>query len=127
MKRILIVDDSAVMRQQIRQILETQSEIEVCGEAKDGKEGLQKVAECHPDLVILDFMMPGMNGLQITREIKRTSPQLPVLLFTLHKSPEIEREGERAGADAVLPKVDGAAQLPRVIIRLLNVEPTAPA
>jgi len=126
-KRILVVDDNAIMRQEIRRILETQCGIEVCAEAKDGKEALLKVAEFRPDLVVLDFMMPGMNGLQTTREIKRTTPKLPVLLFTLHKSPEIEREGERAGADAVLPKVDGAAQLPHVVIRLLNEKPPAAA
>lgn len=120
MKRILIVDDNAIMRQQIRRILEAQTEIEVCGEARDGSEALRKVKECHPDLVVLDFMMPGMNGLQTTREIKRTTPKLPVLLFTLHSSPEIEQEGERAGADAVLPKIEGSTQLPRVVSQLLD-------
>lgn len=127
MKRVLIVDDNAIMRQQIRRILEAQSEIEVCGEAQDGKEALRKVAECRPDLVILDFVMPGMNGLQTTREIKRITPKLPVLLFTLLDSPEMEREGQRAGADAVLPKVDGSALLPQVVTQLLDGQTRAVA
>jgi DNA-binding NarL/FixJ family response regulator len=118
-KRILIVDDSALIRQQIRKLLESQEEIEVCAEARDGAEAVRKVLECHPDLVVLDFLMPIMNGLDAARAIKRLSPALPILIFALDKSPEFERAGQRAGADAVLPKADGGTQLSSVIHRLL--------
>jgi DNA-binding NarL/FixJ family response regulator len=124
-KRILIVDDNAIMRRQIRRILEAQCGVEICGEAVDGTEALRKIVECRPDLVVLDFMMPGMNGLQATREIKRRSPNLQVLLFTLNKSAEIDREGRSAGADAVLPKVEGSSQLASVVVRLLNAQSRA--
>ena len=119
MKRILIVDDSALIRRQVRRILESQREIEVCAEAENGAEAVQKVGECHPDLVVLDVIMPVMNGLDAARAIKKLVPGLPVLLFTLDESPEIERECERAGADAILAKAQGT-QLSRVIHRLLD-------
>jgi CheY-like chemotaxis protein len=118
-KRILIVDDSAIMRRQIRKLLEVPCEVEICAEASSGVEALQKVQECHPDLVVLDLVMPGMNGLEATRKIKMLLPTLPVLLFTFDESPEIERQGHLAGADAVLTKSEGAAQLRWTVVRLL--------
>lgn len=119
-KRILIVDDSEIIRRQIRKLLEPWHEIEVCAEATDGDEAVQKVAEYHPDLVVLDFLMPRMNGLEAARKIRKLEPKLPILLFTLDQTPEIEREGHRAGADVVLPKADGGTQLYAVIHRLLQ-------
>ncbi len=70
-KRILVADDSLLMRRQIRTILELDGDIEICAEAANGIEAVQKVQECHPDLALLDFLMPGMNGLEATREIKK--------------------------------------------------------
>ena len=119
-KRILIVDDSALMRRQIRQILEAQTDVEVCAEAMDGVEAVQKVAECHPDLVVLDILMPQMNGFEATRKIKILAPKLPILLFTLEKTPQVVEESRRAGADAVLPKAQGSMHLSPVVLRLLH-------
>ena len=118
-KRILVVDDSAIMREQIRRIIELQKGIEVCAEADDGAEAVRKVEECHPDLVILDFLMPGMNGLEATRRIRQLEPRLPILMFTLHQNAQFEHESELAGADAVLPKAEGARLL-SVISQLLH-------
>ncbi|HLV85596.1 MAG TPA: response regulator [Candidatus Sulfotelmatobacter sp.] len=119
-KRILIVDDNALVRQQIRRLLESHREIEICAEATDGAEAVLKVSECHPDLVVLDFLMPRMNGLEAARKIRKLAPKLPILLFTLDQNAEIEREGQRAGADVVLPKANGGSQLYAVVHRLLQ-------
>ncbi len=119
-KRILIADDSAFMRKQIRTILELESDIEVCAEAANGLEAVRKAQECFPDLAVIDFLMPVMNGLEATREIKRIAPSLPVVLFTLNSSEQLERESEQAGADAILVKAEGAAHLPGVIHSLLQ-------
>jgi len=119
-KRILIADDSPLMLRQVRTLLELDRSVEVCAEAVDGVEAVEKVRECRPDLVILDLVMPKMNGLEATREIRKLTPTLPVLLFTLHSSPVLERESRRAGVDAVLSKAEGIAQLSMVIHSLLG-------
>src|SRR5712692_9017341 len=110
-KRILVADDSAVMRRQIRTILELDRDVEVCAEAVNGLEAVQKAQECFPDLVVIDVLMPGMNGLEATQKIKQLVPPLPVLLFTLDSSAQLERESKQAGADAILVKAEGAARL----------------
>jgi DNA-binding NarL/FixJ family response regulator len=119
-KRILVADDSVLMRKQIRAILEFDTDLEVCAEATDGLEAVRKARECRPDLAVLDFLMPGMNGLEATREIKKLIPTLPVLLFTLDDSPQLEWESKQAGADAVLRKAEGSRQLSQVIHSLLQ-------
>jgi two-component system, NarL family, response regulator NreC len=119
-KRVLIADDNRVMRHHIRSILELDASVEVCAEAVNGMDAVQKVRECHPDLVVLDFVMPEMNGLEATREIKRLMPALPVLLFTLHDSPALEEESRRAGVDAVIAKEQGRTQLWKVLHQFLG-------
>ncbi|MFZ0480972.1 MAG: response regulator transcription factor [Terriglobales bacterium] len=125
-KRILIADDSFMIRRQVRLILELDDTVEVCAEAIDGADAVQKVCECCPDLAILDVAMPKMNGLEATRKIKMLMPGLPVLLFTLHDSPELEWESRRVGADAILAKSDGSAKLSRVVHSLLRERPSVP-
>lgn len=118
--RILIVDDSPLMRRQIRLILERDPNIRICAEAQNGVEALQQVQRYRPDLVVLDLRMPVMNGLTATREIKKVAPQVTVLLFTLYDSPQIELESKRAGADALVPKTAASDLLPKVIHSLLE-------
>jgi DNA-binding NarL/FixJ family response regulator len=81
---------------------------------------VRKTKECHPDLAVVDLHMPVMNGLEATQQIKKMMPEMPVLLFTLYDSNQIRIEGERAGADAVLLKAQGSAQLSRTIDSLLS-------
>jgi chemotaxis response regulator CheB len=80
-KRILVADDSEVIRRQVRAILEPDPDLEICAEAATGLEAVQEVQRCHPDLAVLDFLMPEMSGLEATREIKKIMPTLPVVLF----------------------------------------------
>ena len=70
-KRILVADDSEVIRRQVRTILEPDPAVEICAEAANGLEAVQEVQRCRPDLAVLDFLMPEMNGLEATREIKK--------------------------------------------------------
>ena len=119
-KRVLVADDSILMREQIRRILAPDWQFEICAEAVDGRDALQKAQQCHPDLVVLDFVMPGMNGLEATREMKKIMPRLPIVLFALDNSPELESESKRAGVDAVLPKSAGSTNLTRVMRLLIH-------
>ncbi len=119
-KRILVADDNELMRHQIRMIVEPDPEIEFCAEAANGFEAVQKTEECHPDLGVIDFQMPVMNGLDATREIKTLASSVPVLIFALEKSAQLESAATEAGADAFLAKTEGTKRLAQVIHTLLR-------
>ena len=102
--RILIADDSQIIRQCLGRLLCTHRGWEVCGEAKDGEEAVQKVQELTPDVVVLDFLMPRKNGLEAAREIGKLSPRIPILLCTLSITPELVDLSRRAGVSGTLSK-----------------------
>jgi len=119
-KRVLIVDDSLLLRRQVGTLLAADQHLEVCAEAADGIEAVQKAVECTPDLVLIDVVMPRMNGLEATRAIKRLAPTVHVLILALDVSPTVEKESQQAGADAVLAKAKAATQLSKLIHSLLD-------
>jgi len=102
--RILVVDDSPLMRSCLRKMLEQQGSWQVCCEASNGREAIDKVQQTSPDLVILDFQMPEMNGLDAAKEITRRSPEVPILMVTLHMSPQLADQARRAGIRGVWDK-----------------------
>jgi len=120
-RRILIADDSDLMRRQLRMILDLDSDVEICTEATNGVEAVQKVQECCPDLAVMDFQMPEMNGLEATRMIKRMMPAMPVLIFALENSAQLQNDSKDAGAEGVLAKEEGGARLSQVIHSLLHL------
>lgn len=105
--RILIVDDSSLLRHSIRSCIEEHSPWQVCGEAENGKVAVEKVMELHPDLVLLDLSMPIMNGLDAARRIATVSPHTIMVMFTMHKSIQLLSTARSAGIKAVLCKSDG--------------------
>ena len=86
--RILIVDDHAAVRTTIRSLLDWHS-FQVCGDAKNGQEAIEKVIELKPDIVLLDINMPVMNGIQTAYEIRRIAPSTKIVFFTVHDSPQL--------------------------------------
>jgi DNA-binding NarL/FixJ family response regulator len=104
--RILVVDDSAVMRRALRNLLETQDDWRVCDEASDGGEAVAKFDEKKFDVVVLDFQMPGMNGLEAAKQITSLSPSTPILMVTLHHSPQLAEEARKVGIRGLCPKAD---------------------
>ena len=118
--RVLVADDNQVIRKEIRTIIESDEELEVCAEAVNGLEAVEKAQESCPDVAVIDFQMPVMDGLKATRRIKRLMPFLPILLFTLYKSPQLEWESKQAGVDAILLKVEGGTRLPEIIHSLVQ-------
>ena len=86
--RILLADDHAVVRQGFARIMQGEADLEVVGEASDGREAVQKAIELKPDLVIMDLSMPGMNGMDAVREIKDRMPEVKALVLTVHAEEE---------------------------------------
>ncbi len=118
-KRILIADDSGSVRNALRAFLETDPDIEVCGEAVDGLQALEEADKCKPDLVVLDLGMPKMNGAEVASILKKRMPQIKIILFTLY-----DRNISRALAgalhvDAVLSKPNGMGELVELVKSLL--------
>ena len=120
MARILIADDSAVSRRMLRQLLEMHG-WEVCGEAENGLEAVEKTATLKPDLVILDWNMPKMNGIQAANTIHTADPGMPLLLFTLEKIiPTLAEEARRVGFRGALAKGEGVFALSQAVDELLQ-------
>ena len=121
MAGILIVDDYPLARSTIRGLLGWH-ELHVCGEAKDGKEAVEKVQALNPDLVLLDINMPVMNGMQAALEIRRISPQTKILFLTVVGAPEAAA-GARLLADGFVSKSAAGTQLIPELERLLPSGP----
>jgi DNA-binding NarL/FixJ family response regulator len=117
--RILIVDDSAIIRHSIRTCIEHNTDWEVCGEAENGQVAIEKVRQLHPDVVTLDWQMPVMNGLEAAREISRIDPFTTLLMITLHENLLLTQEAQAAGIKDVLSKTDGVSE--HLIASLRNV------
>jgi PAS domain S-box-containing protein len=127
-RRILIADDHEVMRRGVRGLVESQEEWSVCGEAIEGNEAINKTRELHPDLLILDISMPGVSGIEAALQILKDDPNMKILFFTMHDSPQMMREISNVGAwgyvakaragndlvDAVRIIFDGKKFFPRI-------------
>jgi DNA-binding NarL/FixJ family response regulator len=106
--RILIADDDLAIRRLLRRIIEEHSDWEVCAEATNGQDAVDKAHDLAPDLAIIDLAMPQMNGLQAARAIRRGSALLPMLLLTVQEvSPELVREAHNAGFRGAVSKSTG--------------------
>jgi DNA-binding NarL/FixJ family response regulator len=106
MTRILIVDDHEVVRSGLRSILEAHDGWEVVAEASDGKDAIIQAAKTKPDVAIVDYSLPTMNGVEVTRQIRARVPSAEVLVFTMHDSDVLVGELLAAGARAYLLKSD---------------------
>jgi DNA-binding NarL/FixJ family response regulator len=109
--RIFIADDHEVVRKGLGALLQGEAGWEICGEASDGRTAMEKIRELKPDVSILDIGMPGLNGLEATRQIMKEDPRAKVLILTLHDSDQVVREVLNAGARGFLLKSDAARDL----------------
>jgi DNA-binding NarL/FixJ family response regulator len=110
-KKILIVDDSVAIRRTLRTLLCQRPEWELCGEAANGREGVEQAQRLRPDLILMDFSMPIMNGFQAARELKKLMPEVPILMFTIFKTTQMENEASAIGVSAVHSKFDAVDRL----------------
>jgi len=109
--RILIADDHELARRGIRAVLESHAGWEVCGEAKDGRETVELAVSLKPDVILLDIGMPNLNGLEAARQILAASPNVAILILTMHDSDTMVRDVLRAGARGFLLKSDAGRDL----------------
>lgn len=111
MIRILLADDHEVVRKGMSAVLAQRSDWELCGEASDGREAVRLANRFHPQVAIIDLSMPGLNGLEATRQIRREVPQTEILIFSMYEDEQFVHDVLSAGARGYLLKSDVAGQL----------------
>lgn len=121
--RILVADDHEVVRRGLRTILESHPGWEVCAEARTGREAVALAKELNPGIVVLDFSMPDLNGLEATRQIRQALPQTEVLILTMHDSERLAFEFLSAGARGYLLKADAGKDLVAAVEQLRQHRP----
>jgi DNA-binding NarL/FixJ family response regulator len=114
---VLIADDNPLVRTVVRFFVECHKGLEVCGEATDGVDLIEKAKELRPDLIVLDLAMPRMNGLEAATKLKRMMPHVPIILFTMYKE---VLGNSLVDVDAVLSKPEGMTGLVECVQRLLS-------
>jgi DNA-binding NarL/FixJ family response regulator len=107
-KRILVVDDSPLIRSSLRVVLEEQLGTAVA-EAENGSDGIDKAQKVHPDLIVIDLVMPVMNGIDASRVLKRLMPTVPVVMFTTFADPHLKNAALAAGVHDAIDKSESAA------------------
>lgn len=120
MTNIIIADDHAVVRQGVRQILAAEPDMQVVGEARNFGETLEAVRDLEWDVLILDYFMPGGNGLQVLKQIQKSHPKRPVLILSMHPEEAIAVSALRAGAAGYICKDSAAEELPVAIRKAVS-------
>ena len=121
--RILIVDDHEIFRKGLRSVLESRSELEICGEATNGLEAVEKTKQMQPDVILMDISMPYLDGLQATRQIRSEVPDSLILLLSQHDSPHMLAAALNAGASAYVTKSQVSQCLLEALGAVIRREP----
>jgi DNA-binding NarL/FixJ family response regulator len=112
---LLLVDDHQIVRQGIWAILKTESDFRLVGEAADGQEAVRLAERLEPDVLVLDLMLPGLNGLEVARQVAKRSPKTRIVFLSMHSNEAYVVEALRAGGLAYVVKESGAEELVRAI------------
>jgi two-component system response regulator NreC len=113
--RLLVADDHKIFRQGIKKLLEEEADLQVVGEAADGREAVKKATELKPDLVLMDIAMANLNGLEATRQIKKVLPETKIIMVTMHKNEEYILQSFQAGASGFILKEGAVEELVHAI------------
>lgn len=117
--KILIADDHASVRRGLRALLEQGGEYKICCEANDGAEAVRLAKNCKHDIIIIDLLMPNLNGFRTAQEIRKVAPGVPIVFHTLYSGSRVEQEAKKFGVTAVVSKL-GSPPLKEVIRALLR-------
>lgn len=118
-KAVMIVDDSASLRQSLCSIFEREEGIKVCAEAQNGREAIEKAQVLRPDLIVLDLSMPVMNGLDAARVLRRLMPEVPLIMYSVFGDRFVQHQAELIGINEVVSKSEHASVLVAKARRLL--------
>ena len=118
--KILIADDHAILRDGLRALLNVHDQIDVVGEASDGHECIDKARESEPDVILMDLVMPGMDGLEATRRIRKKLPKVKVLFLTQYESKEYVQAAIKAGGHGFIPKKAVGSELLKAIYTVVQ-------
>jgi DNA-binding NarL/FixJ family response regulator len=118
--KILVADDQEAIRKQVCAILMSRGNCEVCAEAANGKEAVEKAKDFAPDLVILDITMPLLNGLDAARMIRESSPKTPILILSVHKSRQLMEEARKIGVRGYVTKAEAGRDLLKAVDAVLQ-------
>jgi CheY-like chemotaxis protein len=110
-KRVLVVDDNTAVRRAVSSYIGAVTGFEICGEAVNGADAIEKARQLRPDLIVIDLSMPVMNGLQAARLIVSDTPAVPLILLTAHTNALMDSEARDAGISAVVSKMEDMRQL----------------
>ncbi len=121
--RILLADDHEMVRKGLQTTIQAHRGWEVCGEASTGREAVAKTRELHPDIVVMDFAMPDLNGMEATRQIRAAHPRTEVLILTMHESEKLISELLAAGARGYILKIDAGECLVAALQALSEHKP----
>jgi len=110
-RSVLVVDDNPAVRRAICELFTREGDFEVCGEAENGREAIEKAQQLQPALIVTDLSMPLMNGLEETRILKKLMPAVPVIIYSVHTGPLVDKEALEAGASAIIRKSEAVAAL----------------
>src|SRR5437870_1736566 len=121
-KRLIIVDDHPIFRQGIAQLINHESDLEVCGEAETARDALTRIDELQPDLVLVDITLKGTNGIELLKSLKAQYPKLPVLVLSMHDESLYAERALRAGARGYVMKQEPADRVMGAVRKVLDGE-----
>ena len=116
---VLLADDHPIVRQGLRHLLETQSDFKVVGEASDGLEASQMAERYHPDVLVVDMMMPGLNGLEVTRQVSQRSPGTRIIVLSMHNNDAYVLQALKRGASGYVLKDSGPAEVIKAVNQVM--------
>ncbi|MGB6200570.1 MAG: response regulator transcription factor [Candidatus Acidiferrales bacterium] len=121
--RFLIVDDNDVVRKGLRTVLQANPDWEICGEADNGLAAVELFKELRPNVVIVDFKMKGLNGVETAQRLLEIAPAVPIVMFTEHASSELEKHAMEVGIRRVISKIDAFPMVGIIEALLGPIEP----
>lgn len=121
-QKIFLVDDHPLFREGVVHLIENQPDLVVCGTSASGREAVEKLADCEPDLLLLDMNLPDRNGLEVIKDLKNLKPNLPVLILSMHDESLYAERSIRAGAKGYMMKDSGGEELIGAVYKVLKGE-----
>ena len=120
--RVLIADDHQIIRRSISSLLQSRTDIQVCGEAANGQEAVSKAQLLKPDLLILDISLPDSNGLEVATAIRKLLPEVPIFLLSVFAGEQLTEEVKRRGFQGFVSKNDAATTLLGAVDAIVNLK-----